>query len=157
MQELRSEAGKTVEDMDEDENFPDPADRASMESNRNSVLRIRDRERKLIFKIQEALRRLDDGNYGICEECGEEIRIERLKARPVTTLCIGCKSSQEIEEGKARKVIYERSRPFHETPKSCHTGGGLRDAVPTSYQNRAERAFAHCRHPIDPVRCTRGS
>lgn len=105
IQELRSEAGKTVEDMDEDENFPDPADRASMESNRNSVLRIRDRERKLIFKIQEALRRLDDGTYGICEECGEEIGIERLKARPVTTLCIGCKSSQEIEERKARRVI----------------------------------------------------
>jgi len=105
MQELRSEAGKTVEDMDEDENFPDPTDRASMESNRNSVLRIRDRERKLIFKIQEALRRLDDGTYGICEECEEEIGIERLKARPVTTLCIECKSSQEIEERKARRVI----------------------------------------------------
>jgi RNA polymerase-binding transcription factor len=105
MQELRSEAGKTVEDMDEDENFPDPSDRASMESNRNSVLRIRDRERKLIFKIQDALRRLDEGNYGICEECGEEIGMERLKARPVTTLCIGCKSSQEIEERKARRVI----------------------------------------------------
>jgi DnaK suppressor protein len=105
MQELRSEAGKTVENMDEDENFPDPSDRASMESNRNSVLRIRDRERKLIFKIQEALRRLDEGNYGICEECGEEIGIERLKARPMTTLCIECKSSQEIEERKARRVI----------------------------------------------------
>jgi DnaK suppressor protein len=105
MQELRSEAGKTVEDMDEDENFPDPSDRASMESNRNSVLRIRDRERKLIFKIQDALGRLDDGRYGICEECGEEIGIERLKARPVTTLCIRCKSSQEIEERKARKAI----------------------------------------------------
>lgn len=105
IQELRSEAGKTVEDMDEDENFPDPADRASMESNRNSVLRIRDRERKLIFKMQEALRRLDDGTYGICEECGEAIGIERLKARPVTTLCIECKSSQEIEERKARRVI----------------------------------------------------
>ena len=105
VQELRSEAGKTVEDMDEDENFPDPADRASMESNRNSVLRIRDRERKLIFKMQEALRRLDDGTYGICEECGEEIGIERLKARPVTTLCIECKSSQELEERKARRVI----------------------------------------------------
>jgi RNA polymerase-binding transcription factor len=105
MQELRSEAGKTVEDMEGDENFPDPTDRASMESNRNSVLRIRDRERKLIFKIQEALRRLDEGDYGICEECGEEIGIERLKARPVTTLCIGCKSNQEIEERKARKAI----------------------------------------------------
>src|SRR5262249_60762855 len=105
IEELRPEAGKTVEDMEEDENFPDRADRASMESNRNSVLRIRDRERKLIFKIQEALRRLDDGTYGICEECGEEIGIERLKARPVTTLCIECKSSQEIEERKARRVI----------------------------------------------------
>jgi DnaK suppressor protein len=57
--ELRSEAGKTVETMDDDENFPDPSDRATMESNRNSILRIRDRERKLIFKIQEALQRLD--------------------------------------------------------------------------------------------------
>jgi len=105
LQELRSEAGKTVEDMDEDENFPDPTDRASMESNRNSMLRIRDRERKLIFKIQEALRRLDDGEYGVCEECGKNISIERLKARPVTTLCIECKSSQEMEERKARRIV----------------------------------------------------
>jgi DnaK suppressor protein len=104
MRELRSEAGKTVEDMDEDENFPDPSDRASMESSRDSILRIRDRERKLIFKIQEALRRLDAGEYGICEECGEGIAIERLKVRPVTTLCIECKSSQEIAERKARRI-----------------------------------------------------
>ena len=103
--ELRQEAGKTVENMDEDENFPDPTDRASMESNRNSILRIRDRERKLIFKIEEALQRLNDGEYGICEECGEEIGIERLKARPVTTLCIGCKSSQEIAERRAKRII----------------------------------------------------
>jgi DnaK suppressor protein len=103
--ELRLEAGKTVEDMDEDGNFPDPTDRASMESNRNSILRIRDRERKLIFKIQEALQRLNDGEYGICEECGEEIGIERLKARPVTTLCIACKSSQEIEERKTKRIV----------------------------------------------------
>jgi DnaK suppressor protein len=103
--ELRMEAGKTVENMDEDGNFPDPTDRASMESNRNSVLRIRDRERKLIFKIQEALQRLDKGEYGICEQCGEEIGIGRLKARPVTTLCIACKSSQEIEERKTKRVV----------------------------------------------------
>jgi DnaK suppressor protein len=103
--ELRLEAGRTVENMDEDGNFPDPTDRALMESNRNSILRIRDRERKLIFKIQEALQRLNDGEYGLCEECGEEIGIERLKARPVTTLCIGCKSSQEIEERKAKRVV----------------------------------------------------
>jgi RNA polymerase-binding transcription factor len=103
--ELRLEAGKTVENMDEEGNFPDPTDRASMESNRNSVLRIRDRERKLIFKIQEALQRLDNGEYGVCEQCGEEIGIDRLKARPVTTLCIGCKSSQEIEERKAKRIV----------------------------------------------------
>ena len=103
--ELRSEAGKTVENMDEDENFPDPSDRATMESNRNSVLRIRDRERKLIFKIQEALQRLDDGEFGICEECGAAIGIERLKVRPVTTFCIECKSSQEVQEKKAKLAI----------------------------------------------------
>jgi len=105
IQELRSGAGKTVDDMDGDETFPDPTDRASAESNRDSVLRIRDRERKLIFKIEEALSRLDNGEYGICEECGEKIGKERLKARPVTTLCIECKSSQEIEERKAKKAV----------------------------------------------------
>jgi DnaK suppressor protein len=105
IQELRSGAGKTVEDMDEDENFPDPTDRASMESSRNSVLRIRDRERKLIFKIEDALKRLDDGEYGICAECGEDIGIGRLKARPVTTLCIDCKSNQESAERKAKKAL----------------------------------------------------
>jgi DnaK suppressor protein len=105
VKELRCEAGRTVESMDEDENFPDPSDRATLESNRNSELRIRDRERKLIFKIQEALQRLDNGEFGICAECGEEIGIERLKARPVTTFCIACKSSQEIREKKARRAI----------------------------------------------------
>jgi len=103
--ELRSEAGKTVETMDDDVNFPDPSDRATMESNRNSILRIRDRERKLIFKIQEALQRLEVGEFGICEECGEQIGIERLKARPVTTLCIDCKSNQEIAERKAKRIV----------------------------------------------------
>jgi len=103
--ELRLEAGRTVENMDEDENFPDPTDRASMESNRNSMLRMRDRERKLIFKIQEALQRLEDGEFGICEQCGEEIGIDRLKARPVTTLCIECKATQEVQEKKAKRAI----------------------------------------------------
>jgi DnaK suppressor protein len=102
MQELLSEAGKTVEGMDTKENFPDPTDRASLEENRNYTLRIRDRERKLIFKIEEALKRLDEGEYGICESCGEKIGLARLKARPVTTLCINCKSTQEVEERKKR-------------------------------------------------------
>jgi DnaK suppressor protein len=105
VQELLTEAGKTVEGMDEDENFPDPTDRASLESNRNFILRIRDRERKLIAKIEEALTRLDDGTYGVCEKCREKIGTERLKARPVTTLCIDCKSDQEVEERKNRRLV----------------------------------------------------
>ena len=103
-QELLTEAGKTVDGMDENGNFPDPTDRASMESDRNFTLRIRDRERKLIVKIEEALRRVEDGSYGVCEQCGETIGTARLKARPVTTLCIGCKSVQEVAERKNRSI-----------------------------------------------------
>ena len=103
-QELLTEAGKTVDGMDENGNFPDPTDRASMESDRSFTLRIRDRERKLIAKIEEALRRLEDGSYGVCEECGEKIGAARLKARPVTTLCIDCKSVQEVAERKNKSV-----------------------------------------------------
>jgi DnaK suppressor protein len=105
MSELLAEADRTVDGMtDTKENFPDPTDRASLESNRNFTLRIRDRERKLIAKIQEALARIDEGTYGKCEECGEKISLERLNARPVTTLCIDCKSLQEAQERKLRGV-----------------------------------------------------
>lgn len=103
-QELLTEAEKTVDGMDGNANFPDPTDRAALESDRNFTLRIRDRERKLIAKIEEALRRLEDGSYGVCEECGETIGTERLKARPVTTLCIQCKSAQEVDERKNRAI-----------------------------------------------------
>lgn len=104
LDELLKEADRTVDGMTDAkaENFPDPTDRASLESNRNFTLRIRDRERKLIVKIKEALARIDDGSYGKCEECGENIGRERLEARPVTTLCIDCKSLQEVEERKQR-------------------------------------------------------
>ena len=99
LESLLAEAGKTVEDMsDNEESFPDPTDRASLESDRNFLLRIRDRERKLIVKIKEALDRIEDGTFGICEVCGEEISEERLKARPVTTLCIDCKTDEEEKE-----------------------------------------------------------
>jgi len=102
LEELAKEAERTVAGMtDSKENFPDPTDRAAMESDRNFLLRIRDRERKLISKIREALERIDDGTYGICESCGEEISEKRLRARPVTTLCIDCKKRQEANE-KAR-------------------------------------------------------
>jgi DnaK suppressor protein len=98
---LLNDAEKTVTDMTNDKNtFPDPTDRANLETDRNFLLRIRDRERKLILKIKEALARIEDGTFGICEECGEEISEERLKARPVTTLCIECKTKAEAEEKK---------------------------------------------------------
>ena len=71
---------------------------SSLESNRNFELRIRDRERKLVGKIDEALKRIEDGTYGMCEECEEPIGVERLKARPVTTLCIVCKEEREQSE-----------------------------------------------------------
>lgn len=100
--ELLDEAGKTVDEMNimGKDNFPDPVDRASMESDRSFDLRIRDRERKLIAKVNEALERIADGNFGVCEVCGEEIGEKRLEARPVTTFCIECKQEQEEAEKK---------------------------------------------------------
>ncbi|MCX7981788.1 MAG: RNA polymerase-binding protein DksA [Syntrophales bacterium] len=96
---LLSEAGKTVSEMTNDkETYPDPSDRASLESDRNFELRIRDRERKLIQKMREAIQRIDEGTYGICQACGGEISEKRLMARPVTTLCIDCKTKQEKME-----------------------------------------------------------
>jgi DnaK suppressor protein len=98
---LLNEAEKTVTDMTNDKStFPDPTDRANMETDRNFELRIRDRERKLILKIKEALARIEKGTFGTCEECGAEISEERLKARPVTTLCIECKTKAEAEESQ---------------------------------------------------------
>ena len=99
MTELLDEADKTVTDMTTGkENYPDPNDRASLESDRNFELRIRDRERKLIIKIQEAIKRIDDGVFGMCEVCTGPISEKRLLARPVTTLCIDCKTKQEKQE-----------------------------------------------------------
>jgi len=99
LEEAQHKGDSTLEDLtDSNELFADPADRASAESDRAFTLRIRDRERRLIRKIQAAIQRLDDGTYGICEDCGEEISIPRLKARPVTKLCINCKARQEEGE-----------------------------------------------------------
>ena len=96
LKELMEEASKTVNDLTvADGEFPDPNDRASWESDRNFLLRIRERERKLITKITEALERIEEGTFGICERCEESISEKRLEARPVTTLCIKCKQEQE--------------------------------------------------------------
>jgi DnaK suppressor protein len=103
---LIDEAEKTVSGMTNDKDtFPDPTDRANLETDRNFLLRIRDRERKLILKIKEALARIEEGTFGICEECGAEISEERLKARPVTTLCIECKTKAEEEERKKLTTV----------------------------------------------------
>ena len=80
------------------ETSPDIVDRASFESERGTMLRIRDRESKLIRKIQRSLENLENGSYGICEMCEKEIAIKRLKARPVTTHCIECKTKMEALE-----------------------------------------------------------
>ena len=99
LQELLSNADDTVNEMTgEIESFPDPTDRASLESDRNFTLRIRDRERKLIGKIKAALERIEDGSFGVCDTCGGEISFKRLQARPVTTQCIDCKKKDEALE-----------------------------------------------------------
>lgn len=99
LEELLSHADDTVVDMTaQKENFPDPTDRAALEADRNFMLRIRDREHKLIKKIKKTLQRIESGTFGECETCGEDIGIARLKARPVTTQCIECKTKQEATE-----------------------------------------------------------
>ena len=99
LEELLSQADNTVSGMTvPKENFPDPTDRAALEADRNFMLRIRDRESKLIKKIKKTLERIDNGTFGICETCGEDISIKRLKARPVTSQCIDCKSKEEALE-----------------------------------------------------------
>ncbi|MFH1885712.1 MAG: RNA polymerase-binding protein DksA [Pseudomonadota bacterium] len=99
LEELLSQAGVTVTGMSNTkESFPDPTDRATAETDRNFMLRIRDRESKLIKKIKKALDRIENGSFGVCEECGDDITMKRLKARPVTTQCIECKTKQEAAE-----------------------------------------------------------
>ncbi|OOV86243.1 MULTISPECIES: RNA polymerase-binding protein DksA [Oceanospirillales] len=98
-QELMEEVDRTVQHLQEDaNNFADPADRATQEEEFSLELRTRDRERKLIKKINEALNDIDEGDYGYCESCGIEIGIRRLEARPTATLCVDCKTLAEIKE-----------------------------------------------------------
>jgi DnaK suppressor protein len=101
--ELMFEVDRTVHHMqDEAANFPDPNDRATQESEFGLELRTRDRERKLLRKIDSALSRIDDGSYGFCEETGEEIGLKRLEARPVATLCLEAQERRELAERQFR-------------------------------------------------------
>ena len=101
--ELMFEVDRTVHHMqDEAANFPDPNDRATQESEFGLELRTRDRERKLLRKIDSALSRIDDGSYGFCDETGEEIGLKRLEARPVATLCLEAQERRELAERQFR-------------------------------------------------------
>ena len=97
-QAILDEAGEGLTKREGPEAFPDVSDQASAEVDQNFSMRIKEREQKLLKKIDEALDRLKKNIYGICERCEEEIPYQRLKARPVTTLCIACKTLQEQEE-----------------------------------------------------------
>lgn len=102
LEELLGRAGSTVSELLADgEGMPDPLDRAGFERDRAALLRIRDRESKLIGKIRTALTDIEAGDYGICEGCGEEIPVARMMARPVTRYCIGCKRRLEERERMA--------------------------------------------------------
>jgi DnaK suppressor protein len=101
--ELMFEVDRTVHHMqDEAANFPDPNDRATQESEFGLELRTRDRERKLLRKIDSALARIEDGSYGFCDETGEEIGLKRLEARPVATLCLEAQERRELAERQFR-------------------------------------------------------
>src|SRR5690242_1669461 len=102
--ELSQEIDRTVHTMqDEATVFADPNDRASQETDIAIELRNRDRERKLIKKIDETLARIDSGDYGFCDKCGVDIGIKRLEARPTATLCIDCKTLEEMKEKQMAK------------------------------------------------------
>lgn len=97
--ELMEEVDRTMSHMkDEAANFPDPADRASQEEEFSLELRTRDRERKLIKKIDSTMERIENDDYGFCDACGVEIGVRRLEARPTATLCVDCKTLDEIKE-----------------------------------------------------------
>jgi len=120
---LLNDQMKTVSVMTSDnERVVDPNDQASMEVERNYELRIRDRERRLILKMKEAIQRIDNGTFGICDDCGEEISENRLIARPVTTQCIDCKTREE----KIEKLSGKKDRRV------------IQYGFPTSSQNRED-------------------
>ena len=99
---ILNEVGEVLTNRPDIAALPDVSDQASAEVDQNFSMRIREREQKLLKKIDEALERMDAATYGICERCGEDIPYKRLKARPVTILCIECKTLEEQEEGARR-------------------------------------------------------
>lgn len=109
LQELKNDFGKSLQSMETANNFADINDQATLESERSFELRIRDRERKLISKVREALKKVNEGSYGVCESCGEMIGLRRLEARPVTSYCINCKAEMEAEERREENILQSES------------------------------------------------
>lgn len=110
LKELQHDMNKELQSQGSTNVFADINDQASLESERSFELRIKDRERKLISKVYEALKKIEDGTYGICESCGDSIGVKRLMARPVTNLCINCKSEMEAEERKEETLAQQTAR-----------------------------------------------
>lgn len=104
LHELQNDFGRELQSMGTPA-LADINDQATLESERSFELRIKDRERKLIGKVQEALKKIGDGTYGTCESCAEPISVKRLQARPVTSFCINCKSEMEAEERREENVL----------------------------------------------------
>lgn len=108
LHQLQHDYSREPEVLEHNSALPDINDQASLESERTFELRIRDRERKLIAKVQGALRKIADGSYGVCESCGDQISVKRLEARPVTGLCINCKAEMEEEERREETAMKSR-------------------------------------------------
>jgi len=106
LSELQSSFKRNIISMETSTAVPDINDQATLESERNFELRVKDRQRKLIPKFQEALDKIADGSYGICESCAEPIGVKRLLARPVTTYCINCKAEMEAEEKREESLNF---------------------------------------------------
>ena len=104
LHDLQTDFGKELQTMGSPA-LADINDQATLESERSFELRIKDRERKLIGKVQEALKKIGDGTYGVCESCGESIGVKRLLARPVTSFCINCKSEMEAAESREEQML----------------------------------------------------
>jgi DnaK suppressor protein len=104
LRELQTDLGRELQPMGSP-SLADINDQATLESERSFELRIKDRERKLVGKVQEALKKISDGSYGVCESCGESIGVKRLQARPVTSYCINCKSEMEAEERREESLL----------------------------------------------------
>lgn len=109
----------TVDRLEDDtESHADPNDRATAESGRSFDLRLRDRDRKLILKIREALERIEHGSFGVCEDCGQPIEEKRLKVRPVTSQCIECKEDEERRERRDRPLAVEPTSLDAKAPRA---------------------------------------